>query len=154
MVRTPAASTRSLRAIGMPWSGPFHRPRWISASASRASTSAESAVTLMNAFSSGLSYSMRPRHSRPSSSLKEFLTHITTLSAGAANTAQPVETEQFSLPFRFFENHATPFRIKTALFGRGSFQRYAEGRAKTSMIGIWPVQEFPIKSCPRTPSNL
>src|SRR5664280_281142 len=71
--RRPAVSTKSLRAIGIPWSGPFQRPRWISASAARASTSAESAVTVMKAFSLGLSCSMRPRHAFVNSTGEIFL---------------------------------------------------------------------------------
>jgi hypothetical protein len=40
------------------------------------------------------------------------------------------------LPFRFVDNQATPFGIKTPCSEEGHFKAYAEGRAKTSMIGI------------------
>src|ERR1700735_2712 len=59
---------RSLIAIGIPGGGPRHCPREISASAVRACPSADSAVTVMKAFSSGLSFPMRSRQARVSSS--------------------------------------------------------------------------------------
>jgi hypothetical protein len=59
VVRTPFVSTRSLSAIGMPWSAPFQRPRPISSSEARASASAPSAVSVMNALSWRSTASMR-----------------------------------------------------------------------------------------------
>jgi hypothetical protein len=62
VVLTPAVSNRSFNAMGMPWSGPRTRPAAISFSAARASASACSPVTVMNAFHLGFSFSMRSRH--------------------------------------------------------------------------------------------
>ena len=52
---------RSFNASGMPCSGPRQCPCKISASAVRACASADSAVTVMNAFSVGLSFSIAAR---------------------------------------------------------------------------------------------
>src|ERR1700739_4980537 len=67
VVFTPAVSTRSFAASGMPCSGPFHSPRAISASALRASSSAAVPVTVTKAFNLGLSFSMRARQAWVSS---------------------------------------------------------------------------------------
>ncbi len=67
VVRMPCVSMRSLSAIGMPWSGPRHRPRWISLSASRACCSAWSAVTVIKALTRGFRCSMRVRKACASS---------------------------------------------------------------------------------------
>ena len=42
VVRTPAVSYRSFRAMGTPWSGPRYSPAWMARSAARASCSADS----------------------------------------------------------------------------------------------------------------
>src|SRR6478609_2654959 len=76
VVRTPAVSNRSLSAMGTPWSGPRQWLRWISASASRACASADSAVTVINALSFGLSRSMRFRHDCVSSTGETFLSRM------------------------------------------------------------------------------
>src|SRR5579871_758422 len=67
VVFTPAVSSRSLTARGIPCSGPFHSPRVISASAFLASASADSAVTVMYALRDGLNPSIRSRHASVSS---------------------------------------------------------------------------------------
>ena len=54
-MRTSLVNIRSLRAMGTPCSGPLWRPAVISRSASDASSSARSAVTVMKAFVSSLS---------------------------------------------------------------------------------------------------
>jgi hypothetical protein len=67
VVLTPAVSIRSLSAIGIPCSGPRHRPCCTSDSARRASANADSAVTVINAFSNGFCASIRARHACVSS---------------------------------------------------------------------------------------
>ena len=62
VVRTPAVSRRSFSPIGMPCRGPRQRPAMTSASACRACSSADSAVTVIKAFRAGFSRSMRERH--------------------------------------------------------------------------------------------
>jgi hypothetical protein len=56
-----------LRPTGMPCNAPRHRPLLMSRSAAFASASALSAVTVMNAFKSGFSRSIRARHALVSS---------------------------------------------------------------------------------------
>ena len=64
VVRTPAVSMLSFTAIGMPWSGPRGRPACSSFSMARASSSASSSRTVMNACSSGSKRRMRSRQAR------------------------------------------------------------------------------------------
>ena len=63
VVGVPRMSSRSLIEIGTPCSGPRSWPAASSRSASRACRRASSAMTRMNAFSRGLSASIRRRHS-------------------------------------------------------------------------------------------
>ena len=67
VVRRPAVSMLSFSAIGMPCSGPRHRPAASSSSARRASASALSSVTVMNALSCASKRSIRARQARVSS---------------------------------------------------------------------------------------
>ncbi len=67
VVRIPAVSARSLCATGRPCSGPRHRPRARSRSASSASRLARSATSVTIALTSGLTSSIRRRCASSSS---------------------------------------------------------------------------------------
>ena len=77
-----AVSIKSFKATGIPCKGPRHSPREISISAARASASADSAVTVIKAFSPGLSFSIRSRQARVSSTGETSFR----LSRGASST--------------------------------------------------------------------
>src|SRR5215831_1079717 len=68
VVLMPAVSILSFTANGIPCSGPRQKPRASSFSISRASESAESAVTVIKALNLGLSRSISDRHARIKSS--------------------------------------------------------------------------------------
>ena len=95
VVRTPAVSIKSFNASGMPCSGPRHSPRVISVSALRASAIAESAVIVMNAFSTGFNFSIRVRHSRVSSTGE-------TLPLRSSTLASRMDCNQFSFGGRHY----------------------------------------------------
>ena len=61
VVRTPAVSYRSFRAMGMPCSGPRYSPATMAASAARASATAESASTVTYEFRPPSTASMRSK---------------------------------------------------------------------------------------------
>src|SRR5580765_3206100 len=66
VVGTPLVASRSLTPNGMPWSGPLCLPFLMSASAARASPSADSRISVTTAFSCGPSFSSPSRHTSAS----------------------------------------------------------------------------------------
>ena len=83
IVRTPFVKARSLMVNGMPWSGPRARPRITASSASRAASSACSAVSVQTALSVGFRRSMRARTARVSSTGETFFARMSPASSVA-----------------------------------------------------------------------
>src|SRR5688572_9625455 len=103
VVLTPAVSNKSFSPIGMPCSGPRSLARWTSASASRACARADSVVTVMYAFSDGLSCSIRARQALVNSTGETFFRRT---SAAASVMLSLVRSALRAVPGRSAEDWA------------------------------------------------